>query len=302
MYQDWAIRGKNQLYGFIRIPLQFASNLSEQKVKIVSAMIESSALAIEKIKIAEENFRSKERAEQEQEHERSNILRSISHDLRTPLAGIMGTSDMIMDMTQNEEMIFSLAKGIHEDAEWLYALVENVLSLTKILDGKLAIKKEYEAVEEVLDFAIRSIEKKAGNRTIELEIPTEVIVVPMNARLIGQVLINLLDNAIKHTLDHDEIIVRVQKTEDNEFAEFTVMDSGTGIQNQDLENVFQMFFTTSDDKTDQRRGIGLGLAICQSIINAHGGTISASNRTDKNGAIFKFTLPLKECDGDGNKE
>ncbi|HFI0085970.1 TPA: sensor histidine kinase [Streptococcus suis] len=300
MYQDWAIRGKNQLYGFIRIPLQFASNLSEQEVKIVSAMIESSALAIEKIKIAEENFRSKERAEQE--HERSNILRSISHDLRTPLAGIMGTSDIIMDMTQNEEMIFSLAKGIHEDAEWLYALVENVLSLTKILDGKLAIKKEYEAVEEVLDFAIRSIEKKAGNRTIELEIPTEVIVVPMNARLIGQVLINLLDNAIKHTFDHDEIIVRVQKTEDNEFAEFTVMDSGTGIQNQDLENVFQMFFTTSDDKTDQRRGIGLGLAICQSIINAHGGTISASNRTDKNGAIFKFTLPLKECDGDGNKE
>ncbi|HEM3707139.1 TPA: ATP-binding protein [Streptococcus suis] len=288
------------MYGFIRIPLQFASNLSEQEVKIVSAMIESSALAIEKIKIAEENFRSKERSEQE--HERSNILRSISHDLRTPLAGIMGTSDMIMDMTQNEEMIFSLAKGIHEDAEWLYALVENVLSLTKILDGKLAIKKEYEAVEEVLDFAIRSIEKKAGNRTIELEIPTEVIVVPMNARLIGQVLINLLDNAIKHTLDHDEIIVRVQKTEDNEFAEFTVMDSGTGIQNQDLENVFQMFFTTSDDKTDQRRGIGLGLAICQSIINAHGGTISASNRTDKNGAIFKFTLPLKECDGDGNKE
>ena len=125
-----------------------------------------------------------------------------------------------------------------------------------------------------------------------MEIPDDLLMVPMDARLIGQVLVNLLDNAVKHTQPGEEISVTVSKN--NDFAVFVVADRGTGIPEQDLPHVFQMFYTTEGKGPDAKRGIGLGLAICESIVTAHGGTIHAQNRTDGKGAEFTFTLPLKE--------
>ena len=126
--------------------------------------------------------------------------------------------------------------------------------------------------------------------------------VPMDAKLIGQVLVNLLDNAVKHTQPEEEIAVCVAEDTQTNQAVFTVADRGTGILEQDLPHVFQMFYTTQGKGPDAKRGIGLGLAICESIVTAHGGTIHAQNRTDGKGAEFTFTLPLKEEEANGSEK
>lgn len=139
--------------------------------------------------------------------------------------------------------------------------------------------------------AVAAIGKRAPEREIGVHIPEDVWMVPMDAKLVGQVLVNLLDNAVKHTRPEEEISVTAR--EGDGLAVFTVADGGTGISPEDLPHVFQMFYTTKGTGPDARRGIGLGLAICESIVTAHGGTIRAENRAG-GGAAFTFTLPMEE--------
>ena len=289
---DWPIYGSESVLGILRIPKDRAEGLTEQQKKLLHSMLESTALAMDRLRVMKERIRTREEANQERY--RGNLLRAISHDLRTPLAGIMGTSEVIMDMTEKDDARFSLAEGIYKDADWLHSLVENILSLTRLQDGRLTLNKQPEAVEEVIGAAVLAISKRAPEREIAVQIPDDLLMVPMDARLIGQVLVNLLDNAIKHTQPGEEISVTVSKN--NDFAVFAVADRGTGISEQDLPHVFQMFYTTQGKGPDAKRGIGLGLAICESIVTAHGGSIHAQNRTDGKGAEFTFTLPLKEGD------
>lgn len=289
-FYDWPIYGSESILGILRIPKDRAEALTEQQKKLLHSMIESTALAMDRLRVMKERIRTREEANQERY--RGNLLRAISHDLRTPLAGIMGTSEMIMDMTDKADTRFGLAEGIYKDADWLHSLVENILSLTRLQDGHLTLNKQPEAVEEVIGAAVLAISKRAPEREIAVQIPDDLLMVPMDARLIGQVLVNLLDNAVKHTQPGEEISVTVSKN--NDFAVFTVADRGTGIPEQDLPHVFQMFYTTEGKGPDAKRGIGLGLAICESIVTAHGGIIRAQNRTDGKGAEFTFTLPLKE--------
>ncbi len=291
-FYDWPIYGSESVLGVLRIPKERAEVLTDQQKKLLHSMIESTAMAMDRLRVMKERIRSREEAAQERY--RGNLLRAISHDLRTPLAGIMGTSEMIMDMTEKDDARFSLAEGIYKDADWLHSLVENILSLTRLQDGRLTLNKQPEAVEEVIGAAVLAISKRAPEREIAVQIPDDLLMVPMDARLIGQVLVNLLDNAIKHTQPGEEISVTVFK--DNDFAVFTVADRGTGISERDLPHVFQMFYTTQGKDPDAKRGIGLGLAICESIVTAHGGSIHTQNRTDGKGAEFTFTLPLKEGD------
>ena len=137
-----------------------------------------------------------------------------------------------------------------------------------------------------------TIEKRKPNRNIEISMPENLILVSINASLIHQVIINLLDNAIKHSEENSKILLKV--TEEPGFVRISVVDEGCGIAETDLQNIFQMFYTTRGKCADSKRGIGLGLSICQSIVESHGGHISAQNRTDRTGAIFSFTLPLEE--------
>ncbi|MBO5169222.1 MAG: DUF4118 domain-containing protein [Oscillospiraceae bacterium] len=291
-FYDWPIYGSESVLGVLRIPKERAEVLTDQQKILLHSMIESTAMAMDRLRVMKERIRTREEANQERY--RGNLLRAISHDLRTPLAGIMGTSEMIMDMTEKNDARFSLAEGIYKDADWLHSLVENILSLTRLQDGRLTLNKQPEAVEEVIGAVVLAISKRAPEREIAVQIPDDLLMVPMDARLIGQVLVNLLDNAVKHTQPGEEISVTVSK--DNDFAVFTVADRGTGIPEQDLPHVFQMFYTTEGKGPDAKRGIGLGLAICESIVTAHGGTIRARNREDGTGAEFTFTLPLKEGD------
>ena len=154
------------------------------------------------------------------------------------------------------------------------------------------MNKQMEAVEEVISVAVMAIGKRAPEREIAVHIPDSVMLVPMDAKLIDQVLVNLLDNAVKHTPPEGEISVTVIENKEEEAAVFTVADRGMGIAPVDLSHVFQMFYTTHEKGADSQRGVGLGLAICESIVKAHGGTISAQNRRG-GGAEFTFTLPLE---------
>lgn len=291
-FYDWPIYGSESVLGVLRIPKERAEVLTDQQKKLLHSMIESTAMAMDRLRVIKERIRSREEATQKRY--RGNLLRAISHDLRTPLAGIMGTSEMIMDMTDKSDARYALADGIYKDADWLHALVENILSLTRLQDGRLTLHKEQEPVEEVIGAAVAAMEKRAPEREIAVHIPDEILMVPMDARLIGQVLTNLLDNAVKHTQPEEEISVTASKDSEQKMAVFTVADRGTGISAQDLPNIFQMFYTTKGKGPDAKRGIGLGLAICESIVTAHGGTIRAQNQENGKGAVFTFTLPLEE--------
>ena len=271
----------------LSIPKGIATEMSQSQTRMLHSIIESSALALERLRSLREQARSRE--ETMQERYRGKLLRAISHDIRTPLSGIMGTSEMLMDATQRDDPRYGLARDIYRDAEWLHGLVENILNLTKLQDGKLVLDKQPEALEEVIGAALTVMEKRLPGRSIDVNMPDEVVMVPVDAKLISQVLINLLDNAAKHTPADAEIAISVST--DRETVRVTVSDRGSGIAEHDLPHIFQMFYTARNTCADARRGVGLGLSICQSVIEAHGGSIRAENRVG-GGAAFTFVLPL----------
>ena len=247
-------------------------------------------MAMERIEVTVARVRDRE--SMERERERANLLRAIFHDLRTPLSGIMGTSEMLMDMTDKEDDRQGLLLNIYQDADWLKSLVENILSLTRLQDGNIVIHKEMEAIEEVIVCAVAHVERSFPDRAIQVDTPEDFRLVPMDAKLIEQVITNLLDNAVKHTKPKEAITVSAGYTEDSVVV--SVRDEGEGIARADASNLFKIFYTSKIRSADVKRGIGLGLTICETVVNAHGGTITGGNRTDRKGAEFIFTLPLSE--------
>lgn len=227
----------------------------------------------------------------EKEQMRSNLLRSISHDLRTPLTGIAGASSLIAESgdKMDRESIVSLGKDINEQADWLIQLVENILNMTKIDSGKLVVEKKPEAVEDVINNALSYVKGRRKQRRVEIDIPEEMLIVKMDGRMIVQVLINLLDNAIKHT--KEDGFIRIKTEADPEGVWFSVEDDGTGIEEAIKDRIFDEFVTFRPVSRDTGKGIGLGLAICKAIVTAHGGRIEAGNR-EEGGACFRFYLPF----------
>lgn len=291
-FLDWPVYGQENILGIIRIPKERAEIMSEAKKSMLRSMIESTALAMDRYRQAQQKMKTNE--EMVQERYRGNLLRAISHDLRTPLSGIMGTSEMLMDMTKKDDPRFELEKGIYQDADWLRTLVENILNLTRLQEGRIVIHKELEAVEEIIGSSIAHIIKRYADYDIEVDIPKDLILIPMDAKLMEQVLINLLENAIKHSKPQEEIIIKVRMNKLLNKIYFSVIDEGEGIAEQDLPHIFDMFYTSNERSADVKHGVGLGLTICQTIIKAHGGNIEAHNRMDKKGAVFSLTLPMKE--------
>lgn len=287
-FYDFPVYGRTMMLGVLRIPSECGEALTEAQTRLLHSMIENTSLALDRFHSME--AQAKIRDEAVQERYRSNLLRAISHDLRTPLSGIMGTSEMLIGMTDQDDPRYNMAQDIHEDADWLYGLVENILNLTKFQDGHLALNKEKEVAEEVIGAALIVLDKRVPGRDIGVDVPEELLLVPMDAKLITQVLVNLLDNAVKHTPADHEISVTLKEEGTN--AVFSVADRGSGIPEESLPKIFQMFYTTRSNETSGKRGVGLGLSICESIVEAHGGKITARNRPG-GGAEFRFTLPLE---------
>lgn len=292
-YIDIPINGNDRLLGAVRIERQKGLALDQEKKRLLHSMIENIAIALDRIVVMQERILDREAVVRERY--RANLLRAISHDLRTPLTGIMGTAEMLMDMTETADRRFGMMRGIYKDADWLHSLVENILSLTRLQDGRMEVRKEPEALEEVIASAISHIEKMHPEREIQVMLPDEFCLVPMDARLIEQVINNLLDNAVKHTSAEEKIYITVSYEENA--AKVCVQDEGEGINQKDEKNIFQMFYTTQTKSADAQKGVGLGLAICETVIKAHGGKIYGGNRKNTRGAEFTFELPLSAENG-----
>lgn len=286
----YPLYGIHKILGVLILPQNIVDQLDDNQKKLLTSMNESVSLALDHIYAIKEQLRLKEATVKERY--RSNLLRAISHDLRTPLSGIMGTSEMIMDMNQKERETFDLAHGIYDEANWLYLLVENILSLTKVQEGKLVIHKQMEALEEVIGSAVYHITKNKPEHHIQVRVPDEVLMVPMDAQLIQQVLINLLDNAMKHTVNNEMICIHAYQKEKKAYLEVEDYGKGFGLENP--HQIFEMFYTNNTALSDGSKGIGLGLTICKAIIEAHGGTIEAQNCDQHQGAKFIIELPLEE--------
>ena len=230
--------------------------------------------------------------EKEKEKMRSNLLRAISHDLRTPLTGMIGASSTYLEAKDqlDEEAKDQLVMGIKEDANWLLNMVENLLSVTRINNETAKVTKTSEPVEEVLSEAVIRLKKRLPDANIHVRVPEEFLMVPMDAVLIEQVLINLLENAVVHAESTEPIECYVESLSD--YAIFHVRDYGVGIPPEKLATIFDGSSSTTSTSPDGRKGMGIGLSICKTIILAHGGEIKAINHT--RGAEFYFTLPKED--------
>ena len=219
-----------------------------------------------------------------------NLLRAVSHDLRTPLTTIAGASALLMDKTAGlpEKEREQLAAHIHEESLWLTQMVENMLSVTRFQgEGKVALKKQEELVEEVLEESVTKFRRRFPDQKVNIRVPDEILLVPMDAMLIEQVLINLLENAVRHSGVRTPIEVTAERA--GEAVAFTVRDHGRGIAPEDLPRLFDGSLRQSDGS----RGLRIGLSTCMSIVAAHRGTLEARNHP-AGGAEFRFTLPLAE--------
>lgn len=227
----------------------------------------------------------------DKEKMRANLLRAISHDLRTPLTSIIGTSANYLESnTLSEDEARVLLQHIYDDSTWLLHMVENLLSVTRIQDTNTKVKKTEEAIEEVISEAISRFKKRQPIARLEVKIPDELLVVPMDALLIEQVIINLLENAWVHSRSSYAITLSI--THNEKEVAFHIRDYGIGIPAEQVSTIFDGMTASNSKSIDGHRGMGIGLSICKTIIEAHRGTITAMNCNP--GAEFIFTLPKED--------
>lgn len=248
-------------------------------------------LAIQNIRNIEEKERAALRAKNEQL--RADLLRAISHDLRTPLTSISGNAANLLanDAKLDEDARHQIFLDIYDDSMWLINLVENLLSITRIEDGRMNLRLSTELVSEVIEEALRHTHRKGSEHTIRMDLPDELLLARMDARLIVQVLINLVDNAVKYTPAGSAITVTARAQDG--FAAISVLDDGPGIAPDIRPHIFEMFYTGEHKVADSRRSLGLGLALCKTVVDAHGGTITLTDNPP-HGCNFTFTVPRGE--------
>ena len=230
-------------------------------------------------------------AEAEQEKVKANLLRSVSHDLRTPLTSSIGSVTAVLenDDVFTDEVKRDLLTHVRDDAQWLVRLVENILSITRIKDGVVRIRKTPEAAEEIVAEAVDKF-RKNRSMPVHVLVPDELLIVPMDATLIEQVLVNLMENVVMHARGATGIEITVSRERGG--ACFCVQDDGAGIDKAVLPKLFDELFP-HESEGDGRRSLGIGLSACMSIVRAHGGSMSAKNRPE-GGAQVSFVLPVEE--------
>lgn len=284
-----AIRSGHNVYGVIGIPLQ-KETLDSFEYSIMLSVINECALAMENAKNAIEKEKNAVIAKNEQL--RADLLRAISHDLRTPLCSISGNSDMLLNNSDRLDQAtrHQIYSDIYDDSEWLIGVVENLLSITRLNDGRLKFKFTDQLLDEVIAESLRHISRKHDDYKIVADCE-ELVLARMDVHLIIQVLVNLIDNAIKYTPPGSVISIRGIKK--NGKAQISVEDNGPGIPEEMKPHVFEMFYTGKTTVADSQRSLGLGLALCHSIIEAHKGTLVLTDH-NPHGCNFTFTLPLSE--------
>ena len=285
-----ALRVNECVYGVVGIEAENAP-LDPSEHGILLSIMGECALALEN----EKNAREKEAAAilAESEQLRANLLRTISHDLRTPLTTISGNaSNLISNGSSFDEATKQrLYTDIYDDAMWLINLVENLLSATRIEEGRMMLRMSTELLDEIVEEALRHSRRKAGSHRITAHCSEELLLVKADAKLIMQVIVNLVDNAVKYTPEGASIDVATIRQGD--MALIRVADTGPGIAPEDKARIFDKFYCGTKKIADNRRSLGLGLYLCRAIVEAHGGTIEVQDNQPR-GSVFAFTLPLEE--------
>ncbi len=264
------------------IPENMVSAVIMLVITVLSSTLATKAKQQEKIK-----------AETAKEKMRANLLRAISHDLRTPLTTIYGSSSAIVDEYDglSKEQIVQLACGIREDSQWLIGMVENLLSVTRIENEGVKIVKTPIVLEELIDAVLMRFKKRYPNQKIIVDIPEEFISIPMDAMLIEQVIVNILENAMQHAAGMTELKLKVYVA--GQQAVFEILDDGCGIEKDRLSDIFTGYFERKDTPIDyQKSSMGIGLSVCASIIKAHEGSIAVENRKS-GGCCFRFSLDME---------
>ena len=267
-----AIRTGQQVFGVVGILMDKQTQPDAFTSSVLFSILGECALALESLHNAAEKEKAAVFAKNEQL--RANLFRSISHDLRTPLTSISGNADTLLHSynaldEQTRKQIFT---DIYDDAQWLTGLVENLLSITKISDGSVKLRLSDQVVDDIVSEAFRHIDRRSTKHHIEVDCGDVPLLVRVDAGLIVQVLINLVNNAVKYTPTGSNI--RITAIPRENMAEICVSDNGPGISDELKERVFEMFFTGSNPIGDSRRSLGLGLTLCQTIIHAHNGEMT----------------------------
>ena len=285
------IASQNAVFGVIGLCNKADLSLDKSVLTFLELITSEVSMTLERLYLSE---KQKYLAiETEKEKMKANLLRAISHDLRTPLTAIIGASSILLEdkclLNDNDERN-KLIKSINEDSNWLLNMVENLLSVTRINETNATVSKTLEPLEEVVSESIMRLKKRYPYTNVLVKIPDEFIMIPMDATLIEQVILNLIENSIKHSKSTKPIKLIVEKN-DNKII-FNIVDNGIGLNADNIDNIFDGYSLNENSSSDSSKGMGIGLSICKTIIKAHGGDILAKNNLN-GGSTFSFSLPLE---------
>jgi two-component system sensor histidine kinase KdpD len=290
------MRGSRGPVGVVALTLPASTHSAEAGLRppqqqMIEALVSQTALALERAALAEEARRAWERVEAE--FVRNTLLSGVSHDLRTPLAAITGSASTLADAgeTLSPADRLEMLQTIRHEAERMERLVNNLLAMTRLESGGLVLNREWQPLQEVIGTTLHHMHKALHDRQITVTISPALPLVRIDAVAIEQVLVNLLHNALEYTPPSSPIEISADPTPDG--WELCIADRGPGLPPGTERRVFEKFFRARPVAGQAQPGIGLGLALCRGIVEAHGGTISATNRPT-GGAAFRIRFPQSE--------
>ena len=289
-YLYYSMRVLEHAYGVVGVAVH-DTPLDASEQSVLASVIGECSLAMENARNAREKEETMVLAENERL--RANLLRAVSHDLRTPLTSIMGNADSLMTCgdTLDAKTRGQLYNDIYQDAQWLTGMVENLLSASRMKEGKLNLKMTTELMDDMISEAVTHLSRQLKAYNLQRSQSDELLFVKADARLLVQVVINLLDNAIKYAPEGSTIWIDTLARDGKVVVR--IADNGPGIPDDQKDHIFDLFYSSGNPTGDSRRGLGIGLALCQSIIKAHNGTITVMDH-EPQGAVFEFALPRDE--------
>ena len=284
-----SVRGTQGVMGIVGIPIAGYSIPDAFEKNLMIAILSECGLSQERIRLQEE--RNKAALQTQKERLQANLLRAVSHDLRTPLTNISGSADMLMqeESALDPAIRKKLYTAIYDDTNWLINMTENLLVATHLETNKESFKMSPELIEDLFQSVVAHLDRRAAEHHISVHLEDATLMAAMNARLIQRVIINIMNNAIQYTPKESNIELSAIKK--GNVVQISVTDDGPGIPNDAKRHLFDLFYTAGQGKADCQRGLGLGLNLCQSIVAMHGGKIDVLDHMPA-GTTFQFTLPL----------
>ena len=286
-----SVRGSRGVMGIVGIPVEGYEVPESFEKNLMIAILSECGLSMERLRLQEEKDAAALHAQKE--HLQAHLLRAVSHDFRTPLTNISGSAGVLMEREDALEKAErrQLYTGIYDDADWLICLTENLLAATRVENGRVQAGMKPELLEDVLRASVKELTRKAKEHKITISVGEEDLMVKIHAALVLRVVVNLVNNAVLYTPEGSAITISAERK--GGMAEVSVADNGRGVSAEEKAHLFELFYSAGQGRADNQRGLGLGLHLCRSVVEQHGGTITVADNKPT-GTVFRFTLPLAE--------